>query len=81
MTSLQEYVEHQEQAAPRVRCMTCKLPAELLEQVNSARKQEEPITYKLISAWLEEEHSHTISVPTLQNHFKFNHHLRNGASA
>lgn len=79
MTSLQEYVQHREQQAPR--CTTCKLPAELLTQVNDARKGDTPITYKLISAWLEEEHSETISVPTLQNHFKFNHHQRKEARA
>lgn len=81
MTSLHEYVEQQGPVATRVRCMTCKLPAELLVQVNQARTSEEPVTYKLISGWLEEDHNTVISVPTLQNHFKFNHHLRNGAGA
>lgn len=81
MTSLQDYVEQQEKTSPRVRCMTCKLPAALLEQVNHARRGDEPVTYKLISGWLQDEHQIQISVPTLQNHFKFNHHQRNGAGA
>lgn len=80
MTSLQDYVEQQEKTTPRVRCMTCKLPAALLEQVNQARKGDEPVTYKLISSWLQDEHATQISVPTLQNHFKFNHHLRKEAA-
>jgi len=62
------------------RCTTCKLPPELLAQVDAARSGEEKISYRTIAAWLDRE-GHFINAATLANHERFGHIGSNGASA
>jgi len=61
------------------RCTTCKLPPEVLQQVNAARSGEEKISYRTIAAWLQNE-GHFINPATLANHERFGHIPSNGAS-
>lgn len=62
------------------RCTTCKLPAEILAQVDAARTGDDKISYRTIAAWLQNE-GHSINPATLANHERFGHIKSNGASA
>lgn len=57
------------------RCSTCRLPAELLQQVEDARERENPIPFAVISRWLHHE-GYEIGPLSLPNHWRRFHHVR-----
>jgi hypothetical protein len=77
---LKDFADVSATKKPATRCTTCKLPAELLAQVDAARSGESKISYRTIAAWLEKE-GHPINGATLANHERFGHIKSNGASA
>lgn len=54
------------------RCKTCTLPPEIRAQVEEGRKNVPPTGWTTISRWLAHE-GHSITTPTLKNHFNFGH--------
>lgn len=69
-------VEHRKRTdGRRRRCQTCSLDPALLAQVHAGRaRSPKPISYELISKWLEEHHDVVIQATTLRNHFVSRHH-------
>lgn len=73
-SNLAEFVAAEESAAPRrPKCFTCNLPDEVLDQVEDARAQAEPVFYSIISKWLKSE-GHEVTIYNLRNHFQAEHH-------
>lgn len=55
---------------PRSRCLTCKLPENLLGQIHSTKGV---VSYPTMSKWLVHE-GHAVSSSSIGNHFRANHH-------
>jgi hypothetical protein len=72
MVTLAEFAESAKPA--RRKCFTCRLPEDVLEQVENARLQETPVTFPVITAWLKDEGHENISMFNLRNHFQAAHH-------
>lgn len=70
--SLAEFATTVGSSKPR-KCFTCRLPEDVLSQVEAARAQDPPVFYRVIAHWLAEE-GHQISSFTLRNHFQKRHH-------
>lgn len=71
-SSLAEYAATAASSRRR-KCFTCRLPDDVLSQVEAARAQKVPVFYRVISQWLAQE-GHTISSYNLRNHFQKRHH-------
>lgn len=71
MSSLAEFAADKS-GRPARKCFTCKLPEDVLSQVEAARAQDTPVTYVVISEWLKEE-GHDITAFNLRNHFGAKH--------
>ena len=70
MASLDGFLR--EQSGGGRRCVTCRLPEELLEQVEEARGRAKAPSYPLISQWLREE-GHEVPSHSLKYHFGEGH--------
>lgn len=55
------------------KCKTCQLPTDLVDQIEEARRQDNPVSFTVISAWLQTQ-GHDLNPLTIPNHFKGRHH-------
>lgn len=55
------------------KCFTCRLPADVLAQVEAERAKAPQVSYPIISEWLVQE-GHKISSYNLRSHFQKRHH-------
>lgn len=68
-------LEHYASVENAKKCTTCRLPASVLAQIETARASEHPLSFTVISRWLEIE-GYSISALTLPNHWRSFHHIR-----
>jgi hypothetical protein len=71
MSTLAEFAA-EKGGRPNRKCFTCKLPQDVLSQVEDARAQAEPVTFPVIAEWLNTE-GHDVSAFNLRNHFAAKH--------
>lgn len=73
---LEEYaVQEETSKRSKSRCSTCSLDPKILAQIEEGRtRKPKPITYPMMSAWLEKTHGIKIQQATIRNHFISGHH-------
>lgn len=75
--NLDDYVEKQSKAQDgrRRRCLTCALDEDALSQVHAGRaRKPKPVSFEIISKWLEDDRDVKIQPNTIRNHFVAGHH-------
>lgn len=64
----------EKQTTRRTRCMTCNLPDDVRNQIESARNEQvPPVPFKTIATWLKEDQEIDLLQATIRNHFVAGH--------
>lgn len=66
-------VEEKASTGKKTRCMTCNLPADVLNEIHDAREGDRRISFPIIAKWLKAEHGIEILHTTIRNHFIAEH--------
>lgn len=70
MATLSEFAAERQEAKSS-KCFTCRLPKNVLDQVEDGRVRQ-GLSYNIIVDWLKTQ-GHETNVSTLSNHFKLGH--------